>query len=271
MSSVAPLGIFDSGLGGLSVAWEVRTHLPDESILYVADSAYCPYGGRPFAEIRDRSLAVAQFLVDRGAKAILVACNSASGAALETLREHVAVPVIGLEPAVKPAAKATRNGRVGVLATAATLGADRFDRLMENHAAGVRVVSQACPGMVELVEQGEVEGEAVRTTLADLLEPLRTAGVDTVVLGCTHYPFLRDAIAEVLGPEVTMIDSGAAVARQTQRVLDANNLLSPGGVAATLRLFTTGDPRLVAPAARRLWDPAVAVEAVSIAGPCRGR
>lgn len=260
MSSTAPLGIFDSGLGGLSVAREVRAHLPHESLLYVADTAYCPYGGRPLEMIRERSLAVSRFLVNHGAKAILVACNSASGAALETLRAHLPVPVIGLEPAVKPAAGATRNGRVGVLATAATLSADRFDRLMKNHAQGVQVVSQACPGLVELVEQGEVHGPGVRATLANLLEPLRTADVDTVVLGCTHYPFLREAIAEVLGPDVTLIDSGAAVARQTERVLREHGLLAEMGDAGPPRLFTTGDPRQVSSAAERLWGGELPME-----------
>ncbi|CAN5799348.1 glutamate racemase [soil metagenome] len=259
MSSAAPIGIFDSGMGGLSVAREIRALLPAESLLYLADTAYCPYGGRPLEEIRARTLAVGQFLVDRGAKALIVACNSASGAALEALRAHAPVPVIGMEPAVKPAAECTRNGRVGVMATAATLHADRFDRLMENFARHVQVVAQACPGLVELVERGEVTGEEAARALQPILEPLRSASVDTVVLGCTHFPFLKSAIAEVLGPDVVLIDSGAAVARQTKRILLDGGVLRESG-AGEIRIFTTGDEKTVALVAARLWGEPVPVE-----------
>lgn len=249
-----PIGIFDSGVGGLSVAREIRARLPSESLLYLADTANCPYGGRSLAEIEDLSLAAGHELVARGTKIVVVACNTASGAALETLRRALPVPVVGMEPAVKPAAAATRAGKVGVMATAATLKTERFGRLTRNHAGEVTVVAQPCPGLVELVEAGELSGDRVRTTLHDLITPLREAGVDSVVLGCTHYPFLRDAIQDALGPDVHVIDSGEAVARQVERVLIEARARAPAGEdGGELDLLTTGDAESVKAVAERLW------------------
>lgn len=252
MSGAAPIGVFDSGVGGLSVAREIRRLLPAESILYYADTANCPYGGRPLEEIRELSLEVGHALVERGAKVMVVACNTASGAALETLREALDVPVIGLEPAVKPAARLTRTGAIGVMATEATLRTDRFQRLIENHAASVRVVARGCPGLVELVEAGELRGDRVRATLEELVSPLREAGVGAVVLGCTHYPFLRDSIQDVFGPDVPVIDSGEAVARQVKRVLTERSALATGREGEA-HLLTTGEPEAVHEIAARLW------------------
>lgn len=259
MTPAAPVGVFDSGLGGLSVAREIRRRLPAEDLLYAADTAYCPYGGRSLEEIRERSLTVARALRERGARAIVVACNTASGAALETLRAHLDVPVVGLEPAVKPAAEGSLRRRIGVMATAATLRTERFDRLTARYAHDVEVHAVACPGLVELVEAGETGGPRVRATLEALLEPLRAAEVDQVVLGCTHYPFLRDAIAEVLGPGVRIVDSGGAVARQVERVLGEGGGVRAGG-EGSIRVLTTGDPARVAPVVERLWGSALPVE-----------
>ncbi len=267
MKEVSPIAVFDSGLGGLSVARDLHSQAPEEPLLYLADTRYCPYGGRPLEEIRERSLHVGRYLVGLGARALVVACNSASGAALEVLRENLPVPVIGMEPAVKPAAAATRNGSVGVMATAATLSADRYERLMHAHARNVVVTGQACPGLVELVEEGETEGDRVRQVLRPLLEPLEEAGVDTVVLGCTHYPFLRDAIAEIMGPGVTLIESGPAVARQTLRILESQGSRFPAGPGterAKMRFLTTGDPIRVAPAAERLWLAPLKVKGIAL-------
>lgn len=261
MSGDAPVGVFDSGLGGLSVAREIRAQLPAEPLLYFADTAYCPYGGRPLEQIRSRSLVAGRELVSRGAKAIVVACNTASGAALEALREHLTVPVVGLEPAVKPAVASTGTGAVGVLATEATLRTERFRRLTREHAQGVRVHAIGCPGLVELVEAGETEGAAVEAVLRELLAPLRDAQVDAVVLGCTHYPFLRDAIRRELGPGVQVLDSGAAVARQLERVLREQRGLREGD-GGTMRLLTTGEPAQVRPVAERLWGAPMVVERV---------
>ncbi len=263
MSAPYVIGIFDSGVGGLSVAREIRRQLPHEQLLYFADSAYCPYGGRPVEEIRARSLAIGGYLIEHGAKVLVVACNSASGAALEALRETYSLPVVGMEPAVKPAALTTRTGRIGVMATAATLAAERFDRLMENYARDVEVVAQPCPGLVELVEEGEFTGESVREALTRILEPLRQADVDAVVLGCTHYPFLQEEIARVLGPQVTLIDSAPAVARQTRRVLEERGMLAPEG-EGSIRVITSGDPEKVRPVASRLWGEPLQVEHVEV-------
>jgi glutamate racemase len=259
----SPVGVFDSGVGGLSVAREIRRRLPAESILYFADTAYCPYGGRPLDEIRDRSLAIGAELLRRGVKVIVVACNSASGAALEALRATFDIPIVGLEPAVKPAAAATRSGRVGVLATAATLQAERFDRLASTFAAGVELFPQACPGLVDLVEAGHTRGENVRVVLEPLLAPLLDAGVDTVVLGCTHYPFLADAVRDVMGAGVTILDSGDAVARQVERVLRNGGRLQKLG-AGGISLLTTGEAKAVATVAERLWGDAIPTEHVSV-------
>jgi len=259
----APIGIFDSGLGGLSVAREIRDLLPMEDILYFADTAYCPYGGRPAEQIRSRSLLVTERLLAGGAKATVVACNSASAAALESLREAVEVPVVGLEPALKPAVRISPSGRIGIMATIATLGADRYDRLVENYGNGVRIFAQACPGLVEHVERGETSGSAVEESLLDLLAPLKQAGVDTIVLGCTHYPFLRDAISRLMGPEVKVIDSGAAVARQVDRVLKASAALASDG-RGRFKLLTTGDAPTVSTIASRLWGEDLEVERVDL-------
>lgn len=254
--SAAPIGVFDSGVGGLSVAREIRARLPSEDILYFADTAYCPYGGRPLQQIRDRSLAIGRDLVSRGAKVIVVACNSASGAALEALRADLDIPIVGLEPAVKPGVAATRSGRVGVLATAATLQAERFDRLASTFASGIELYPQACPGLVDLVEAGQTTGESVRQVLEPLLAPLRGAGVDTVVLGCTHYPFLSDAVRKVMGADVIILDSGDAVARQVERVLGESGTLRTGGAGA-ISLLTTGAAEEVREVAERLWGTTV--------------
>lgn len=264
ISPDAPIGVFDSGLGGLSIAREIRRRLPDEDVVYLADSAHTPYGGRPLDEIRDLSVAMADALVRRGAKLVVVACNTASGAAIEEVRERFALPVVGLEPAVKPAAQESRTRRIAVLATPATLQTERFHRLIDNHGADVEVLKIACPGFVELVEEGELDGERAMREVSEVLAPVLAEGVDEVVLGCTHYPFLRGAIARVLGPEVEILDSGVAVARQVERVLLGHDLRRPGGGGGRLDLFTTGDPDRVTPVARRLLGEPVEVRKLPV-------
>lgn len=260
----APIGIFDSGVGGLSVALEIRRHLPAEDLLYFADSAFCPYGGLSLELVRERSLMAVAELVRRGAKVVVVACNTASGAALELLRATFAVPIVGLEPAVKPAAARSAAGRIGVMATAGTLRSERFRRLVENHAAHVQVVAQACTGLVELVEAGHADGDEPIRQLRALLAPMLAAEVDTVVLGCTHYPFLRSAVSAVMGPDVALVDSGEAVARQVRRVLDASGAAAEESGPAAFQLLTTGQPRSVGLVAQRLWGAAVPVVGVDL-------
>jgi glutamate racemase len=258
-----PIGVFDSGVGGLSVAREIRRALPGERLLYVADTAYCPYGDRPLEEVRARALAVGRHLEDAGAKLLVVACNTASGAALEELRATLAIPVVGLEPAVKTAVAKTRSGRVGVMATSGTLRSERFARLVSAYGDGVRVIAQACPGLADLIEDGYLDGDVLTRRLAELTRPLREAGVDTVVLGCTHYAFVSEPIARVLGDAVTLVDSAPAIARRTAHLLDD----VAGGRAAgegELDVLTTGEPDKVAPVVARLWKEPVRVAAVRI-------
>jgi glutamate racemase len=259
--SHAPVGVFDSGIGGLSVAREIRRVLPAENLLYFADTAYIPYGDRTTEWVRNRSLTVGRYLQERGAKALVVACNTASGAALESLREHLAVPVIGLEPAVKPAVRDSPSGRVGVMATVGTLNSDRYARLITAYGGTATVVPQPCPGLADAVEDGILSGDELDRRLAPFIEPLREAQVDTVVLGCTHYVFIRDAIARALGPDVRLIDSGGAIARQTERILRERGALAPDG-PGSLRILTTGPAAEVAEVAARIAGEPLAVEHV---------
>jgi glutamate racemase len=258
-----PIGIFDSGVGGLSVAREIRRTLPGEDLLYVADTAYCPYGDRPLAEVRGRALAIGPFLERSGAKLVVVACNTASGAALEDLRQAVGVPVVGLEPPVKTGAGLTRNHKVGVMATAGTLASARFARLVRDHARGIEVIALACPGLADLIEEGHLDDGVLRRRLEALTEPLRRAEADTVVLGCTHYAFVSAPLAGVLGPAVQIVDSAPAIARRTESLLREGGR-DGRGAGGAFSLLTTGDPRRVAPVVARLWGAPVAVDAVRI-------
>ena len=253
------LGVFDSGVGGLSVLRELRALLPHEQIVYVADSANVPYGTKPPELIRDRSMRIARFLVEvRHARAVVVACNTATTHAVDLLRRTFgSVPFVGMEPAIKPAAAATRRGVVGVLATDATLDGERFASLMRRHAEGVEVLTQSCPGLVEQVEAGDLTGPRTIDLLQRYTAPLLARGADTIVLGCTHYPFLRDTLQGLVGPTVTLIDTAEAVARQTARVLVDRPDRDSTGAAGRVVFFTSGDPSAVRPALERLWDEPV--------------
>lgn len=259
MDAPRPVGIFDSGIGGLSVAREIRRSLPHEHLLYVADSAYVPYGDRTDDEVRARTLAGGRYLERRGAKLLVVACNTASGAALELLRERLSIPVVGLEPAVKPAVAQSRNGRVGVMATAGTLRSDRYARLVQAYGNGAQVLAQPCVGLADAIEDGHLDDDVLRALLPGYIGPLKAAGVDTVVLGCTHYPFVREQIAAALGPDVRIVESGPAIARRTAQVLNGLGALETEG-AGSLRILTTGDPAEVAAVAARIWGEPLPVE-----------
>jgi glutamate racemase len=259
----APVGVFDSGVGGISVAREIHRALPAEHLLYVADTAYVPYGDRGDEEVRARTLAIGGWMQDQGAKVMVVACNTASGAALEALREVLAIPVIGLEPALKPAVRETGNGRVGVMATVGTLRSARFQRLVDNYADGVQVVRDPCPGLADLVEDGMLHGPELAERMEAYVAPLREAGVDTVVLGCTHYVFVRDAIRDALGPHVRLLDSGDAIARRTRQILADAGALREGG-PGSVRILTTGDPAEVSPIVHRLWGEPAQVQRLEL-------
>ena len=229
-----PIGIFDSGVGGISLLKAFRRILPAVNLLYYADSGHCPYGGKPREAITERAIAITDFMLAREAKMVVVACNTATIAAVETLRESYPLPFVGMEPAVKPAVATSRSGIVGVLATGAALAGDKFHKLLAQHAGGVRIITQPCPGLVECVERGDLSGEEPRALVQRYTAPLIAQGADVLVLGCTHYPFLRPLIADVVGPKITLIDTGEAVARQVQRVLEREGLLEKLDAAGTI-------------------------------------
>ena len=237
----APIGLFDSGMGGLSVWRQVVRQLPAESTLYFADRAHVPYGSRHSREIRFYSEAICAALVEAGCKAIVVACNTASAVALHHLRDRFPGQLIlGLEPAVKPAVALTRSGVVGVMATPATFQGQLYRATVGRHASRVQVVEQVCPGLADLVEAGVPEGEETDALLMGFLEPMLAAGADTIVLGCTHYPFVIEAIRRLAGPDVTVIDPAPAVARHLASLLQHHGLETPGG-SVQHRFLTSGD------------------------------
>lgn len=237
----SPIGIFDSGVGGLSVLRAVRQQLPHEAVLYLADQGHVPYGPRPLAEVRAFSEEITRFLLARGAKLIVVACNTASAAALHHLRQTFPdVPFVGMEPAVKPAAEHTQTGVVGVLATPATFQGALYASVVERFANGVRLIQHTCPGLVAQIEAGQLDTPETRAILEDALLPMLEKGIDTVVLGCTHYPFVIPLIQEIVGSQVRVIDPAPAVARQVGRLLEANRLRHPASKSGALRFYTSG-------------------------------
>ncbi len=255
-----PIGVFDSGVGGLSVLREIRRELPHEDLLYVADSGHAPYGDKPMALIEARSVAITEFLIGQGAKAVVVACNTATGAAARVLRTRYPVPIVAMEPAVKPAVEQTRSGVVGVLATRQTLASHNFSRLLERVGGTCEVLRQPCPGLVERVEAGDLEGDHTRALLAGYLAPLLGRGADAIVLGCTHYPHLSPMIAELAGSGVAVLDSGAAVARQVRRRLETAGLLAPAGRQGAERFWTSGPSEGTHGLMSRLWHTEVRLE-----------
>jgi glutamate racemase len=252
------IGVFDSGVGGLSVLRHIRAQLPNLPLLYVADSGHVPYGDKTQDYIRERSLILTEFLVRQGAAAVVVACNTATAAAAAQLRARFEFPLIAMEPAVKPAVSATRSGVVGVLATVGTLESARFAALLEQYAGHVEIVTQACPGLVEQVEAADLVSGATRELVARYTRPLLERGADTIVLGCTHYPFLKPLITEIAGPAVHLIDTGEAVARQVVRRLP-EALIGRIDAQPTERFWTTGNGRSAARIMSHLWGRTVDV------------
>ncbi len=253
MSGSGPIGVFDSGVGGLSVWREIVRQLPHRDIVYLADQAHVPYGSRRLAEVRELSEGITHFLLDHGASIIVVACNTASAAALHHLRRTFpGVPFVGMEPAVKPAVERTGNGVVGVIATQATFQGKLFASLVERYAGDVRVLTQVCPGLVEAVETGALNTAGTLALLREYLAPLAEAGVDQLVLGCTHYPFLRPAIEQIMGAGVAVIDPAPAVARQTARVLAQLGPESDQNIKADWIFHTSGDAAAFAATLERL-------------------
>jgi glutamate racemase len=263
-SDARPVGIFDSGVGGLSVLREIRRELPHEDLLYVADSGHAPYGDKPAAEIDERAERIVRFLAGQGAKAVVVACNTATGVSVDGLRARWSMPIVGIEPAIKPAVAATTSGVVGVLATSQTIASARFARLVDAFSGGVAVVPQACPGLVERIEAGDLTGPATRAMVDEYVRPLVARGADTLVLGCTHYPFVADAIAAAAGPGVSIVDPSAAVARELRRRLEQAHLLAATGGTGSIRLWSSGLPRHLLDVAGHVGIAAACVETLPV-------
>lgn len=258
MGSEAPVGVFDSGVGGLSVLREIHALLPQESLLFMADNAYIPYGEKTPEFIRERCLWITERLLERGAKALVLACNTATAAGVASLRErYPALPIVGMEPAVKPAVAASRSGVVGVLATTGTLKSPRFAALQERFAGHVRVLTQPCPGLVELIEEGELDGPRLRSLLWRYAKPLLDEGCDTLILGCTHYPLIRPALQALLPTGVVLVDTGAAVAAQLKRLLLEKGLLSSEG--GQVAFHCSGDRAAFERVLPLLWGEAAPV------------
>jgi glutamate racemase len=242
-SADAPVGIFDSGVGGLSVLRHIRAQLPHEHLIYVADSGFAPYGDKPEHVVAERSLAIARFLVARGAKALVVACNTATVAAVKLLRERFPeMPIVGVEPGLKPAAAASRNGKIGVLATERTLAGAKFLQLRDQIAesSGAQFLLQPCQGLADQIEFGVLDSQETSAMLKRYIAPLLAQGADTLVLGCTHYPLVQASIEQVIAAtgarDVALVDTGDAVARQLGRLLDAGKLLRPANAEGPARL-----------------------------------
>ena len=242
VNKAAPIGVFDSGVGGLSVLKAIRQQLPAESIVFLADQVHVPYGPRSLKEVRNFSEAITRYLLSRKAKLVVVACNAASAAALLYLRQAFPeTSFVGMEPAVKPAAEGTHSGVVGVLATPATFQGALYASVVERFANGVTVLQHTCPGLVAQIENGELEAPATRHILEKALLPMLEKGIDTVVLGCTHYPFVIPLIETIVGPTVRVIDPAPAVARQVGRLLEAYGLDNPSRERGNLEILTTGN------------------------------
>jgi glutamate racemase len=254
-----PIGFFDSGVGGLTILRAVRRTLPCEHFVYVADAAYVPYGQKTPAEIRARALAISAFLLQQQAKALVVACNTATAAAIDVLRASVEIPVIGVEPAVKPAVAATRTGVVGVLATPATLASERFRSLVARFAGGIRVVEQPCAGLAEHIERGDLDGKHTEQLVHGFVEPLLTENVDVIVLGCTHYPLVAHTVQRIAGPAVTVIENGTAVAKEVARQLALRGSARVAGEGSEA-FWASGPTQHIASQLIELWSPQATVQ-----------
>ena len=261
ISACGPIGVFDSGVGGISVLKHIRAAMPSEHLLYVADSKFAPYGSKTPEFIRERADAIAGFLMEKGAKALVVACNTATAAAAEYLRSQYAIPIIAMEPAVKPAAQVTKTGVIGVLATSGTLKSAQFAALLEHYGQQVEVVTQACHGLVECIERGDLTGAETEALLSRYIQPLLDAHADTIVLGCTHYPFVRPLIEKLVGPDVALVDTGRAVARHLKHRLEALQLCAPQAAEGSVEFWSNSLDAKASQVIEQLWGESVAVNA----------
>src|SRR5947209_8851464 len=252
----APIGVFDSGAGGLTILSALRKELPFENYVYFADTAHCPYGLRSEEDIIALSIQANKFLIEQGAKLVVIACNTASQAALATLRATFSVPFIGVVPAVKPAARATKKGRIGIAATNQAAKAIYLRQLIDEFAGGIQAFAIGCPELVTLVEEGQFDGPQVEEAVRQALEPLLQEDIDVIVLGCTHFPALRPVIERIATPQVQVIDSGSAIARRTHYVLDTEGMTHPNtedaATGGDLQAWCSGDPGTFSKVASKL-------------------
>ncbi|MBL7981571.1 MAG: glutamate racemase [Flavobacteriales bacterium] len=238
-----PIGIFDSGIGGLTVASVIRQALPSERLLYFGDTAHMPYGQRHLDEVRKFSFGIVDALRRKHCKMVVIACNTASAAALSALREaHPGYLFVGMEPAVKPAVEHTRTGTVGVIATTATFQSELYASVVERFAQDVQVLHQPCPGLVKQIEAGELDTPLTEEMLRGWLQPMLDKHIDALVLGCTHYPIVRPLIERIVGPGVRIVDPAPAIARQVQRLLESYALTSMPTAKGSLTCWTSGEP-----------------------------
>ncbi|MBC7757079.1 MAG: glutamate racemase [Bdellovibrio sp.] len=257
------VGVMDSGVGGISVLKHIHALLPFEDLIYFADSKYAPYGSKTPEEITARCMAIADFLIEKNVKALVVACNTATAAAIDALRDNYAPPdfnfiIIGMEPALKPAAEASANGIIGVLATVGTLKSAQFAALLESYGRNVKVVTQGCEGLVECIERGKLDAPNTKALIRQYIAPLLAEGADTIVLGCTHYPFVAHIIREVVGLEsnfkpISLIDTGLAVAKQLKRQLLEKGLLSIGMQPASIQFYSNSTNQQAGAVVEQLW------------------
>lgn len=252
-----PIGMFDSGLGGISVLHEIHRLLPNEALIYIADSGHAPYGSKSTEYITQRCLQLSEFLLEQGAKMLVVACNTATAHAIDTMRQQLAVPVIGMEPAVKPAARLTKTGVIGVLATQQTVQSQRLQRLIQDYANGVKVLAQACPGLVEHVEQGDFASSELQDLLKRYTEPLLEQGTDIIVLGCTHYPFLAATLQRIVGCEVTILETSNAVAQHVARSLEKQGLQGAADGQGGVSFYSSKAEPIHWQSMQLLWQQAI--------------
>jgi glutamate racemase len=258
------IGVMDSGVGGLTVLQHIHRLLPHEHLNYVADSQYAPYGSLSPESITDRCFTIADFLIEQNVKALVVACNTATAASIQLMRAKYALPIIGMEPAVKPAALASKNGIIGILATVGTLKSAQFAALLTNYGQDIQVHTQGCIGLVECIERGEIHTASTKALIAEYCVPLLEAGADTIVLGCTHYPFVREVIQGVVGEGVTVIDTGEAVAKHLQATLEVQSLLTSTEEEADVLVWTNNTAADREAVIQQLWGDNAVVRRIAL-------
>jgi len=258
----APIGIFDSGVGGISILREIHALMPHENIIYIADSANAPYGDKSSDFIKNRSLELASFLLTQNSQAIVVACNTATTEAITALRQQLAIPIIGVEPAIKPAAAQSKNKMIGVLATRRTLRSKRFTQLIQEHAQEATVISQPCPGLMEVVESCEHHDAEDIQLLREYTQPLLDQGVDTLVLGCTHYPFLLSQLREITGTDIQILETGKPVALQLQRILKQQEIHSRKKTIGKITFYSSQNDAHSKQTIQKLWHKQANIQAL---------